>query len=145
MTREWLYHDKESFLLKLKELLAAGTPPERLTIMTPFHVHEVDHLLHLKPSPLKIFTLIGAAAGLAAGWGLTIYTSLDWPLRTGGKPIVAIPAYVIVAFELTILIGAIVTFGAFLFLGRFPVLKVITGGDATEAQFLIQEHREEDE
>jgi len=145
MTREWLYYDKESFLEKLEELLKAGTPPRRLTIMTPFHVHEVDHLLHLKPSKLKIFTLLGAAAGMAAGWGLTIYTSLDWPLRTGGKPIVAIPAYVIVAFELTILIGAIVTFAAFLGLARFPALKVIVGGDATEAQFLIREHGEEAE
>jgi hypothetical protein len=35
--------------------------------------------------------------------------SYDWPLLVGGKGIAAIPAYVVIMFELTILLGALST------------------------------------
>ncbi|MDX1675851.1 MAG: quinol:electron acceptor oxidoreductase subunit ActD, partial [Longimicrobiales bacterium] len=47
--------------------------------------------------------------GAAAGFALAIWTSLDWPLITGGKPIVSLPAFVVIAFEMTILFGALST------------------------------------
>lgn len=119
MTR-YEHDDRQSFLRHLEELIARGTDPSRITTLTPFHVHEVDHLLHVKPSPLKYFTLAGAAAGLLGGLGFIIYTVLDWPLITGGKPLLSYPAFVVVAFELTILIGAVTTFAGYLWLSRFP-------------------------
>ena len=45
---------------------------------------------------------------LAAGAALTAGTSLAWPLVTGGKPIVSIPAFVIVTFEVAVLVGSLV-------------------------------------
>ena len=54
-------------------------------------------------SPVRLFTLIGGLTGCAAGFGMTIWMSHDWPLVVGGKPIGAIPPYVVIAFELTIL------------------------------------------
>ena len=38
--------------------------------------------------------------------------SHDWPLVVGGKPIGSIPPYVVIAFELTILLGALSTVAA---------------------------------
>ena len=35
--------------------------------------------------------------------------SHDWPLLVGGKPIGSIPPYVVIIFELTILLGALST------------------------------------
>ena len=38
--------------------------------------------------------------------------SYDWPVLVGGKLIASIPPYVVIAFELTILLGALITVAA---------------------------------
>jgi hypothetical protein len=43
---------------------------------------------------------------------MTIWMSRDWPVLVGGKTIGSIPPYVVIAFELTILIGAFFTLGS---------------------------------
>lgn len=82
--------------------------------------HESKEVLNLPASKLKFFTLTGAVIGLVIGFGFPIYTSLNLPLITGGKPIVSIPAFVIIAFELTILFSVIFSFLGFLFLSKLP-------------------------
>ncbi len=42
---------------------------------------------------------------------------------TGGKPIVSIPAYVVIAFELTVLFGALATVIGLFINARLPWLK----------------------
>ncbi len=71
--------------------------------------HEIDEALEHSVSPVRLFTLIGGLTGCAAGFGMTIWMSLDWPLIVGGKTIASIPPYVVIAFELTILLGALST------------------------------------
>ena len=51
----------------------------------------------------------GAAAGAALGLLLTIHTSTQWPLMTGGQPIVSLPPFFVISFELTILFGVLAT------------------------------------
>ena len=63
-------------------------------------------------SRLDSVTLSGAALGVAGGFALCIGTALAWPLMTGGKPIVSIPPFVIIAFELSVLVGAGVNLAA---------------------------------
>lgn len=58
-------------------------------------------------SGLGVVTFAGAIAGLLLGIGLTVGTSVAWPLVTGGKPIVSIPPFVIVIFEVTVLVGSL--------------------------------------
>jgi molybdopterin-containing oxidoreductase family membrane subunit len=41
--------------------------------------------------------------------------SYDWPTLVGGKTIASIPPYVVIAFELTILLGALITVAAVAF------------------------------
>jgi hypothetical protein len=41
---------------------------------------------------------------------MTIWMSRDWPLVVGGKAIGTVVPYVAIAFELTVLIGSLVTF-----------------------------------
>jgi hypothetical protein len=71
--------------------------------------HEIEEALDHSVSPVRFFTLIGGLTGCAAGFGMTIWMSLDWPLLVGGKTIASIPPYVVIAFELTILLGALST------------------------------------
>jgi hypothetical protein len=74
--------------------------------------HEIEEALEHRVSPVRLFTLIGGLTGCAAGFGMTLWMSYDWPLVTGGKPIGSIPPYVVIAFELTILLGALSTVAA---------------------------------
>ena len=83
--------------------------------------HEIEEALDQSVSPVRLFTLIGGLTGCAAGFGMTIWMSLDWPLIVGGKTIASIPPYVVIAFELTILLGALSTVAA------VAVLSVLMG------------------
>jgi molybdopterin-containing oxidoreductase family membrane subunit len=74
--------------------------------------HELEEALQHKVSPVRLFTLIGGLTGCAAGFGMTLWMSYDWPTLVGGKTIGSIPPYVVIAFELTILMGALSTVAA---------------------------------
>lgn len=54
---------------------------------------------------------------------MTIWMSRDWPLLVGGKPIAAIPPYVVLAFELTILYGALSTVAGMIILSLVKSLR----------------------
>ena len=139
MSHEWRFQDKHAFLDKLEELVKDGVSPRDLTVIMPVPLHEVDHLLHVKPSPLKFFTLVGAVAGFVTGFALTIGTSTEWPLITGGKPIVSMPPYIIIAFELTILFGGILSFIGFLLLSRLPDPAAIVDTAEAGNDFIIRQ------
>ncbi len=89
----------------IRALREAGVRDVRAGMPAPFP--EVVEALGRPRSRLGLATFPGAIAGLLAGIALTVGTSLAWPLVTGGKPIVSIPPFVIVIFELTVLIGSI--------------------------------------
>lgn len=80
-----------------------------LTVYTPAPNHEIEEALDHPVSPVRLFTLIGGLTGCAAGFAMTIWMSNDWPLLVGGKPIASVPPYVVIGFELTILLGALST------------------------------------
>jgi hypothetical protein len=63
-------------------------------------------------SKIQWVTFPGALVGLVFGIALTAGTSLAWPLVTGGKPIVSVPPFVIVIFELTVLVGSLTNLAA---------------------------------
>ncbi len=80
-----------------------------VTAYSPLPEHHIEKALGYKESPVRVFTFVGGLTGAATGFAFTTFTSIDWPLVTGGKPIVSIPAYVVIAFEMTILFGALAT------------------------------------
>jgi hypothetical protein len=94
-----------------------------LTVFSPLPQHDLEHALHLTQSPVRLFTLVGGMTGTATGFAFGAWTSLDWPLVTGGKPIITLPAFVIIAFELTILFGALATVLGLFINARLPSKK----------------------
>ncbi len=96
-----------------------------LTVYTPVPVEEIEEEVErVRPlSRVRLFTLIGGVSGTALGFFLTIWSSLKWDLVTGGKHPVSIPPFVIIGFELTILLGGLSTLLALLVLGRLPRLR----------------------
>ena len=93
---------------------------KRITGFTPMPSHDLEHALHAPESSVRLFTLVGGLTGAATGFALPTWTSLDWPLVTGGKPIISIPPMVIIAFELTILFGALSTVAGLFLNARLP-------------------------
>ena len=81
----------------------------KLTVYSPTPRHELEEALEAPERAVRIYTLMGAFTGSAAGAALAIWASLDWPLIVGGKEIVALPAFSVIIFELTILFGALST------------------------------------
>jgi hypothetical protein len=107
----------------LEELRAKGY--HDLTVYTPVPVHEIEDVLERdRPvSPVRLFTLLGGLTGTVSGFLLTIWSSMQWGLIVGGKPVASIPPYVVIAFELTILFGGVATLIGLVALGRLPRFK----------------------
>jgi len=91
----------------IKKLRAAGHTD--FTVYSPIPRHEIEDALGQPVSPVRMFTLVGGIAGCSIGAWITLWMSADWPILTGGKPIGAIPPYVVIMFEMTILFGALST------------------------------------
>ncbi|HEX6925718.1 MAG TPA: DUF3341 domain-containing protein [Longimicrobiaceae bacterium] len=93
-----------------------------LTVYSPTPRHELEEALDPPESAVRIYTLMGAFAGTAAGTWLATWASLDWALIVGGKEIVAIPAFTVIMFEVTVLIGALSTVAGLFLTSRLPRL-----------------------
>jgi hypothetical protein len=102
----------------VERLKSAGLT--RIVTFSPMPSHDLEHALHPPASPVRMFTLIGGLTGAAVGFALPTWTSLDWPLVTGGKPIISIPPMVIIAFELMILFAALSTVAGLFINARLP-------------------------
>ena len=77
-------------------------------IYTPFPVHGLDHAMGLRETSLHtagfIYGITGTTTALSCiSWILT----KDWPLNIGGKPHFALPAWIPITFELTVLFAAV--------------------------------------
>jgi hypothetical protein len=87
---------------------------------TPFSVHGLDKAMGLKASPLPWIVLVMGLTGAVFGYGLQVWVhSIRYPLIISGKPFYAWPAYIPVAFELTVLFACL---GAVL--GLFGLAKL---------------------
>jgi Protein of unknown function (DUF3341) len=109
----------------IRELRARGMGS--IAAYSPVPLDEFEEALTghgLPRSPVRLFTLVGALTGMASGFALTIWTSLKWNLITGGKPVVSIPPFVVIAFELTILLGGLCTLLGLLITARMPSFGV---------------------
>ena len=95
-----------------------------LETYSPAPFAEVDDAVIEKPSRVRLFTLIGGLTGVVTGYALTLWMANDWPIMVGGKPFSSVTPYTIIAFELTILFGVLMTvLGVFVF-GKLPKFKL---------------------
>ncbi len=117
-----IFQHPEGGLRALRELRREGF--REFSFHSPVPLEELDEVLEEGVSPVRFFTLAGGILGCVAGFALTIGTSLDWPLITGGKPIVSLPPFLIIAFELTILLGALGTILGLLVKARLPRVRL---------------------
>jgi hypothetical protein len=117
---------------------------EVVDAFTPYAVHGLDRAMGLRPSRLTFVCFAGGVAGLALAIWLEVWTSaFDWPLDVGGKPLLSFPAFVPVAFELTVLLAGLSVFLATiarsgLFPGKEPRLPLPRVTDDRFALVLLE-------
>ncbi len=86
-----------------------------LTVYTPVPNHEIADAVGHKVSPVRLWTLLGGLTGVTTGFAMTLWMSYDYPIIVGGKPLGSVIPYVVIAFELTILFGALATIAGLVF------------------------------
>jgi len=95
-----------------------------LEVYSPAAFHELVDAVTPKPSGVRLWTLIGGLTGVVTGYAMTIWMANNWQIMVGGKPFSSIPPYTIIAFELTILFGGILTVLGLFTLGRLYPRKL---------------------
>lgn len=115
------FRDPERLLAAVRELRGRGY--RRMDAFTPFPVRGMQEALDLPRSRLDLL------AGPIGGFGAVFAFCLQWllvgylyPLNDGGRPPLAIPAFVIIAFETMVLFTSIAVFVLFFWICRLPRL-----------------------
>ncbi|MGQ0792840.1 MAG: DUF3341 domain-containing protein [Deltaproteobacteria bacterium] len=150
----------DSALDAVRKLKKAGFSDIR--VFSPVPNHEIEDELKESESIVRFFTLTGATVGALCGLGFTILTSLAWPIHVSAKPIVSIPPFMIIVFELAVLLGALSNFVGLLINSRlrnnapvalyderfsddkFGVAVVCTDGTMARVQDILQSSGAED-
>src|SRR5207244_10629138 len=100
----------------------AAARAQRLTIVTAFspaYDPRIEAAVGVPRSAVSAWTFAGGVAGAIGGMAFTIWTVRQWAiLILGGKPLVALPSFLIVAFESTILIAVCAALAGFFAGGR---------------------------
>lgn len=93
-----------------------------LDAFTPFPVEGLAEEIGFADRRVPLATLAGGIFGAALGYGMQVYTNLNYPLNVGGRPIVAPTAFMLIAFELLVLFAVLFGISAMLILNRLPRL-----------------------
>jgi len=93
-------------------------------VMTPFAVHGLDEALGLKESRLHtVGFLFGATGGTSMLLFMTWISTVNYPNIFGGKPFFALPSFIPITFEATVLFAAVGMVVAFFFRAGLSAIR----------------------
>ena len=151
---------EEDFLAAAENLKSSGF--DNISLLSPVPLKEAEQVLGLGKSPVRHFSLAGAIIGALFGFGMSVATALTFILPTGGRAIITVPPYLIITYEMTILMGVLFTLIGFHFVSGLPAWRdrpylssagtdkfvvVVEGADgeqAARAETIIREAGAED-
>jgi hypothetical protein len=88
---------------------------------SPYPLHGGSEALGLPPSKVPFIALGGAITGAVGALAMQTYmNTIDYPLNVGGRPLLSLPAWVPITFELAVLLTAFGVFFGILGLSRLP-------------------------
>jgi len=80
----------------------------KLDAYSPFPIGELSDVLDLHKNRLPLIVLAGGIVGGMVGYLMQYYVTVwDFPINIGGRPLHSWPAYIVITFEMTILLAAI--------------------------------------
>lgn len=116
-----LFADSSAALAAAGRLKRAGYPAP--TVISPIPLESADEVLGEKKSAIKRFTFFGAVLGGASGFALAAGTAVLYLHPTGGRPIIPLPPFLVITYEMTILFGILATVIGFLVSARLPAVR----------------------
>jgi hypothetical protein len=112
-----LFDDAHALVAAARVCRERGLPIADVQSPTP--IHGLDEVLDTPRSRLPVVCFVGGLTGLTLALLFEYWSSaVDWALDVGGKPWDSLPAFVPVAFELTVLIAGLSTAAAFVLRSR---------------------------
>lgn len=112
---------QEDSLAAVEQLKTSGF--SNLHLMSPIPVHDAYETLELGVSSVRRFSLIGAIVGAISGFSLAVACALVFILPTGGRAIIAVPPFLVITYEMTILFGVLATLLGFHFVSGLPAWR----------------------
>jgi hypothetical protein len=94
----------------------------RIDAFSPFPVEGVAEALEFRERRVPWLGLAGGIFGAVAGLGMQYYVNFDFPIEVGGRPLYALPAFLVVTFELTVLFSVLVPIIGMLVMNGLPRL-----------------------
>lgn len=133
-----VFDDEITLLDAVKGVRAAGT--RIYDVFTPFPVHGLDEAMGIRPTRLHTAGfLFGATGVLLMFLYITWINTINYPIIIGGKPYFALPAYIPVLFEITVLsasVGMVITY--FVRNGLSPIRQApVLDVRATDDKFVM--------
>src|SRR6185437_9955470 len=111
----------ESMLAAVDALLREGY--RTLETFTPFDMPELDDRLGLRRSRIGWLVAAGGFVGMVLAYGVQWWANVhDYPLNSGGRPVHAVPAFLLATFEGTVLFAAFAAFFGLMIWLRLPKL-----------------------
>lgn len=135
------FHKPAEVVEAAHHVRAAGY--RKVDAYSPYPIEELGEALDLHHSPLPGLVLAGGVVGLLAGLGLEFWSSvIEYPMNIGGRPLASWPAFIVPAYETTILFAAGVAVLGMLALNGLPepyhpVFNVPSFALATRDKFFI--------
>jgi len=117
-----VFGSRERVLQAIRRLKEAGFAT--LDVMMPVADDEILEQVAPPKRSIGRLALAGGIFGIVLGFGGATYCHAIWPnVLVGGKPLVTVPPFIIVAFEMLILFGAAMTLLGVLAYCRLPQLR----------------------
>ena len=100
------YDDEQVLFPAVKKVRHSGYKLH--DVYSPFAVHGLDTAMGHKETDLHIAGFIFGLCGTSTAVGFISWMlTADWPINFGGKPHFALPAWIPITFELTVLFAAV--------------------------------------
>lgn len=118
-----IYGDQDELLHAVGHVRSKGVKIHE--VFTPFPIHGLEHELGYSRSKMPVAAFFFGMTGTTLAILMqTLMMGVDWPMIIGGKPYLAIPDFVPVTFELTVLLAAFGMSFTFLFIRDLKPYKV---------------------
>jgi len=93
----------------------------RVDAYTPYPLPELEDRLGIRRTRLPRSVFVAGLLGACVGYGIQWYCNAwSYPIRVGGRPLDALPAFIPITFETTVLFAALATFVGFFVASRLP-------------------------
>jgi hypothetical protein len=100
------FHSPEAVVEAAKKVHAAGYT--KVDAYSPYPIEELIEALDLHKSHLPKIVLLGGIFGFLGGWALEYWAAvIEYPMNIGGRPLFSWPAFIVPAYETTILCAAL--------------------------------------